>query len=272
MTKKLSKAEWDKVAEWWDAEAGNTGAWHQLHDIDPAIFQILGNVKNKKIIEIGCGNGYFAGLLAKRGAKVTAIDLSIKLLAFAIEREKTKPLGIKYLVRDAANLHGIESNSFDIAVANMSLMDIADAEGAIKEVSRTLKKSGRFIFSITHPVFRDFRPHWVIIKEDGKKYFARAISKYLTSAAEKHILWASGVKTTIYHRSVEAYFKYLRDANFLIGDFKEITTNKSVTKAKEEDRNVKFLRSKYQTLSEKKMKEFAGKEIPLFLVIGARKV
>ncbi|MDA2921837.1 class I SAM-dependent methyltransferase, partial [Patescibacteria group bacterium AH-259-L07] len=272
MAKKLPKAEWDKVAEWWDTEAGDAGVWHQQNDIDPVIFNILGSVKNKKIIEIGCGNGYFARLLAKRGADVTAIDLSSKLLTFAIAKEEHKPLGIKYLIRDAANLRDLKSKSFDIGISNMSLMDIADTESAIKEMSRVLKRGNRFIFSITHPVFCDSRQQWVIIKEGGKKYFARAINKYLSSTAEKHTLWASGVKSTQYHRSVETYLRYLRSANFLISDFKEIATKKPVAKANKEHGDVKFRRSKHETLREKKMKEFAGKEIPLFLIIGALKI
>ena len=269
--KKLPKAEWDTVAEWWDAEAGDAGAWHQQNDIDPVILKTLGDVKGKKVIEIGCGNGYFSRLLAKRGARVTAVDLSARLLAFAIKREGTKPLGIKYLARDAADLRGIKNRYFDVAIANMSLMDIADVEDTIKETSRVLKKGGRFIFSITHPVFCDFRQQWVIIRENGKKYFARAIGRYLSSTIEKHTLWASGVKATQYHRSVEAYFSFLRSADFLISDFKEITTKKPVMKAKKKHGDVKFRRSKYKTLQEKKIKEFAGKEIPLFLVIGSVK-
>jgi len=272
MTIKLPKSEWDKVAEEWNTEAGNTGIWHQRHDIDPVIFELLKNLKNKKIIEIGCGNGYFARLLAKKDIKVTAVDLSANLVAYAIEREKTEPLGIKYFVRDAANLYGIKSNSFDIAVANMSLMDITDAEKAIKEVSRVLKKNGKFVLSITHPIYCDFQQQWIIIKENGKKYFARAISKYLSSVTKKRTLLTSGIKITQYHRSIETYFKYLRNADLLISDFKEIATNKPVTKAKKEDKNVKFRRSKYLTLSEKKMKKFAGKEIPLFLIMVALKI
>ncbi len=268
MTKKLPKAEWDKVAEWWDIEAGDVGVWHQQNDIDPVIFKMLEDVKNKRVIEIGCGNGYFSRLLAKKEAQVTAIDLSGKLLEFAIAREKANPLGIKYLTRDAANLHSLKSKSFDIALANMSLMDIADAKGAIKEVSRVLKRGGRFIFSITHPAFCDSQQQWVIIREGGKKYFSRVIGKYLSSSADKYILWASGIKATKYHRSVETYFGYLRSANFFVNDFKEIATRKPVTKARKEHGDVKFNQFKYKTLREKKIKEFAGREIPLFLVIG----
>lgn len=272
MATKLRKAEWDRVAEWWESEAGNKGVWHQQHDIDPVILKTLGKVVGKKIIEIGCGNGYFARILTKKGALVTAIDLSKKLLDFAIAKERLKPFGIRYLVRDAANLHGIKSASFDIAVANMSLMDIADAKRAVKEISRVLKKNGYFIFSITHPAFGEFNQQWVIIKEGSRKFFARAVNKYLSSATEKKALWASRIKATHYHKSVETYLKYLRAADFFISDFREIATKKPVTKAKPKNGNVKFRRSKYKTLSEKRIKEVAVKEIPMFLVIGALKV
>ncbi len=272
MTIKQRKTEWDEAAEWWDREAGEKGIWHQQHDIDPVMFKILRNVNNKIILEIGCGNGYFARKLAKKGAKVLGVDLSKKFIAFAIEREKLKPLGIKYLVRDVANLRSLKSKSFDCAVANMCLMDIADMEGAIREVSRVLKKNGRFVFSITHPVFDNFRQQWTVIKDEGKKYFARAIYKYLSSGGESKILWASGVKTTVYHRPIETYFKYLRNSGFLIDEFREVATKKKVTKATEERGDIKLRRSKYTTLAEKKMKELAGKEIPLFLVVGALKI
>ncbi len=272
MAKKLPKAEWDKVAEWWESEVRDTGAWHQRNDIDPVIFKILRNIKNKRIIEIGCGNGYFSRLLARRKAKITAIDLSGKLLEFALAREKANPLGIRYLARDAANLRGLRSRSFDVALANMSLMDIADAKRAIKEASRVLKRGGHFVFSITHPAFSDFRQQWVIIQEGGRKYFARATGKYLSPSAEKHILWSSGVRATQYHRSIETYLEYLRSAGFSVREFKEIPTRKLVTKARKEHGDVRFRRSKYRTLQEKKIKEFATREIPFFLVMGSVKI
>lgn len=268
----LRKTEWDKVAEWWDHEAGEKGLWHQQHDIDPVMFKLIGNIKNKMILEIGCGNGYLARLLAKKGAKVTGTDFSKKLITFSIEREKLQPLGIKYFVRDAVNLHGLKNKSFNMVIANMCLMDIANAGGVVREVLRVLKKNGYFVFSITHPVFDDFRQQWTIIKDRGKKYFARAIYKYLSSAGESKILWGSGVKTTQYHRSLETYFKYLRNAGFMIDELKEIATKKKVTRATKEHGNVKFRRSKYTTLAEKKIKELAGREIPLFLAIKAMKI
>lgn len=271
MIKKITPTPWDKAADWWNSEAGDNGIWHQQYDIDPIVFEILGDVKNKKIIEIGCGNGYFARLLAGKGAKITAVDLSSKLLSFAEKKEKTNPLSIKYLLRDAADLREIKNESFDIAVANMSMMDIADTEKAIKEISRVLKENGCFIFSITHPVFCDYLQRWVMFEDGGKKYFAKATGIYLSSVIKKRILWTSQAEAPHYHHSVETWFGYLKNANFLVSDFREITTKKTVKKATEKDGDVEFRRSRYNTLAEKKIKEFAGKEIPYFLAIGAIK-
>lgn len=267
--KKPKNAEWDKAAEWWDKETGNTGTWHQQHDINPVIFKIIKKIKDKKILEIGCGNGYLARLFAKKDAKVTAIDISSKLIDLALAREKTKPLGINYLVCDAANLKGIKMRHFDVVIANMCLMDIADAKNAIKKASQALKRDGHFIFSVNHPVFCDRK--WIIIEENNKKYFARAVNKYLSSIIKKHIIFSSGAKGTGYHRSIETYIKYLRNANLIVNNYREIYTKMPILKNSKNDKGAKLDPFKYTIPSEKKMKEFAKKEIPMFLVIGAIK-
>ena len=275
MSKKLPKTEWDKIAEQWHREVGEKGVWHQENDIDPVVFELLGKVGGKKILEIGAGNGYFARLLAKREAKVVATDVAPRLISFAREEERNNPLGVKYLARDAANLCGIKSDSFDVVVANMCLMDIADAERAVKETARVLKRNGRFFFSITHP-FRNLHQHqhWTITKLKGKNYFARVIARYLSFSSGKFVFPIAGIKkieATQYHRSINTYFKHLKNAGFLVSDFREIATKKPVIKADKEDGNITLRPLKYSKIPEKKMKELASKEIPLFLVIGAIK-
>ena len=90
---KVSKyTEYDTFATSWNREVGNAGAWHQKYDIDPLLFKLLGNIKEKTILEIGCGNGYFARILARKGAKVSAFDISPKLIKFAKQNEKENTL------------------------------------------------------------------------------------------------------------------------------------------------------------------------------------
>ncbi|MEW6170841.1 MAG: class I SAM-dependent methyltransferase [Candidatus Omnitrophota bacterium] len=266
----MLKFEWDRMADYWNKDAGDTGVWHNYTDIDPVIFELLGNVKNKKILEIGCGNGYLSRLLAKQGVKVVGIDLSQKLLDYAIEKEKVRPLGIKYFQRNAANLTGIKNKTFDIAIANMCLMDVRNAEKAIKEISRVLKKNGKFIFSINHPVF--FYQKWIYAKRNGKKFFARAVLKYKTPCILKQTLWSTGIKVMGYRRPIEEYLKYLKKAGFVIDDFREIVSKKKLKKARKGHlREDKFKSSRYIDEMDKKLKKAVKTEIPDFLIIAAIK-
>lgn len=181
------------------------------------------------------------------------------------------PLGIRYLHRNAADLHGLKNKSFDIIVINMAIMDIADVDDAIKEAYRILKKDGQFIFSLMHPVFSDWHQQWTIIKEGKKRFLARAIAKYKSSFPIKIILWASGVKATHYHRSIETYFQYLFKAGFTVNKFKELTTKKKIKKAVKKDGDISLRSSCYKDLKDKKIKQITKKEIPRFLVVGAVK-
>jgi ubiquinone/menaquinone biosynthesis C-methylase UbiE len=213
------KSEWDDVAGKWNKMVGESGMWHQKHDIDPIIFKLLGSIKNKRIIEIGCGNGYLSRRLAKRGGKVTAIDLSSKFIKLAVGRERIKPLGVVYLVRDAAYLSGLKNNYFDIAVVDMSLMDIANVERAIKEIAKVLKPKGVFIFSITHPINSDW--DWTILKVKGKKRFGKFVYRYLRpfGGQVKFHIDSILMNLTQYHRPIGAYIAYLRGAGLWIDKF-----------------------------------------------------
>ncbi|MFH1551660.1 MAG: class I SAM-dependent methyltransferase [bacterium] len=270
MKKFILKAEWDKMANYWNKDAGDTGVWHNYTDIDPVILELIGNVKNKKILEIGCGNGYLSRLLAQKGAEVIGTDLSQKLLDYAKEKEEINPVGIKYFQRDAANLKGLKNNFFDIVIANMCLMDIKDADKAVEEANRVLKKNGRFVFSINHPVF--FRQAWVYARRNGKKFFARAILKYKTPCALKQTLWSTGIKVMGYRRPIEEYLKYLKNTGFVLNDFREIVSKKKLKKARKGQlQEDKFRSSRYLDKADRKLKKAAKTEIPDFLLIAAIK-
>lgn len=270
MNKFALKSEWDEAADFWNRDAGDSGVWHHRIDIDPVIFNLLGSIKNKKILEVGCGNGYLSRLLAKKGAKITGVDLSQKLLDYAIVKEEKNPLGIKYRKCNASDLKGIKNKSFDMVVNNMSLMDVKDTESAIKEASRVLKKNGKLVFSINHPVF--FHQKWAYIHRDGKNFFVRAILRYKTSEAFEQTLWATGVKVMGYRRPIEEYLKYLKNSNLILDDFKEIVSKKKLKKVRKGCyREDKFKPSRYIDEVDRKLKKIVKKEIPDFLIIAAIK-
>jgi ubiquinone/menaquinone biosynthesis C-methylase UbiE len=212
---------------WYDRRQGDTGdLWHRTL-IDPALFRLLGKLpRGSRVLDLGCGNGYIARRLASAGARVVGIDASSALVRAARCRERTAPLGVRYLEADAARIPGVPDESMDVVVANMSLMDIRDAGGAIAEVGRILRRGGRFVFSICHPCFDvDTRSGWEIVPRRGaRETVFRKVTAYRRPHADVY-RWelSEGVRATTvgYHRPLAWYLHHLRSAGLTVVDVEE---------------------------------------------------
>lgn len=117
------------------------------------MFRLIGNVKGHLVLDVACGEGYNTRTLAHKGAKVTGVDLSKKLIKHAKLQEAKDRLDIDYYFLDSADLSRFPTRRFDLVTCFMALMDIENCDGAIREIARVMKDEGRFIFSITHPCF-----------------------------------------------------------------------------------------------------------------------
>jgi 2-polyprenyl-3-methyl-5-hydroxy-6-metoxy-1,4-benzoquinol methylase len=149
---------------------------------------------------MACGEGYNTRILARKGANLTGIDISPKLIELAIQEEKRKSLGIKYLVMNAAHLTGLQDSCLDLVTCFMALQDIEAYGKAISEASRVLKPKGRFVFSIPHPCFEK-------ISLDGK--IVDAADSYL-GEIKYPIHWnmerlSIPFKTISFHRTLTDY-------------------------------------------------------------------
>ena len=163
-----------------------------------------------EILDLGCGNGYLARKFAKKGARITAVDSSPRMIRNAKAHDPKNVLQIRYLQSDASRLVGISNASFDLVFANMSLMDMANAKEVIREVSRVLKQGGRFVASICHPCFDNgSNSGWMMEKSIGEpaKVF-RQIRAYRGVSPEK-FPWRIGDRkfayTVGYHRQLSWY-------------------------------------------------------------------
>ena len=113
--------------------------------------KLLGNLKGKKILEIGCGGAQCGIAMAKQGAKVIGIDISKKQLEFAKELARKNKVNIKFYQGDIRSLKQIKSRSQDIVFSAYALLYVDNLNKCFKEVYRVLKKKGIFIFSLDHP-------------------------------------------------------------------------------------------------------------------------
>jgi 2-polyprenyl-3-methyl-5-hydroxy-6-metoxy-1,4-benzoquinol methylase len=90
--------------------------------------------------------------MAKRGAKVTGIDISPAQIHHALKHETEAPLGVTYLVLEASQVSGrFSPGSFDIITSCVALQDMPEPENVIRGAYALLKPGGRFVASITHP-------------------------------------------------------------------------------------------------------------------------
>ncbi|MDA3886121.1 MAG: class I SAM-dependent methyltransferase [Candidatus Delongbacteria bacterium] len=124
--------------------------WHK-ELLNQNILDCLGDIKGRKVLDAGCGEGYFSRIMAKKGAIVTGLEPS-NMIDFAIRYEKVDKLGIEYLKEDICSFTQ-RTEFYDAVIAINVFMDIPDFETALKICVESLKENGVLVFSILHPCF-----------------------------------------------------------------------------------------------------------------------
>lgn len=109
-------------------------------------FHLLGDVRGKSVLEFGCGSGENTVLLARRGAKVCALDISEALIRVAKKRLTVNGVsgGVKFCVASAYEIP-LPDESIDV-VFGMAILHHLELEPAAREVYRVLRKGGKAIF------------------------------------------------------------------------------------------------------------------------------
>jgi ubiquinone/menaquinone biosynthesis C-methylase UbiE len=143
---------WNANAETWTTLARAGYDIYRDYLNTPAFFAMLPPIDGLSGLDIGCGEGHNTRLLARRGARVTAIDIAEVFIDHAKQAEQQEPLGIDYRVASAVALPFADA-AFDFATAFMSLMDIPETDRALAEAYRILRPGGFLQYSITHPCF-----------------------------------------------------------------------------------------------------------------------
>jgi SAM-dependent methyltransferase len=150
---RLARQNWSQAADIWEdfVEGGKDFSRDLVHG--PALLRAIGDVRSLRVLDLGCGQGYFTRKLAARGAHVIGIDWSAGMIARATARETRQPQGIEYRVIDARRTgEAFAAGSFDLLVACMSFMDAPGLDRILRGANRVLKPDGRLVFSIVHPV------------------------------------------------------------------------------------------------------------------------
>ncbi len=213
--------------------------------IDPVFWKTLDNVKGKKVLDAGCGNGYFTRKLAKKGAKVHGVDFSHKFIEYCTKREEKKQLGCKYLQASLTDLTFFENESFDLIISNIVMVDVQDYQKAFFELNRILKKNGRFVWSNLHPVFGRlgamlYRLPLDTARNDDRPFYL--VDRYFDSGGTL-ISWGNFKPLWQFHRTLSEYSHALKEAGFAIREI--IEPKPDLELIKENPRTLAFSSSRF---------------------------
>lgn len=120
--------------------------------------QLLGNVKDKDVLEIGCGGGQNAIVLAKWGARSVGLDISEKQIGHARKLARKEEVKVPFHVGNMEDLGIFKAESFDIALSSFAIEYADHLPTTFQEVFRVLRKTGLFVFAVVHPMIGRGRP------------------------------------------------------------------------------------------------------------------
>jgi ubiquinone/menaquinone biosynthesis C-methylase UbiE len=209
---------WDLSAELIAAYCSKYGDINKEVLLTPVILEILGRVADKNILDAGCGEGFLSRLMAERGAFVTAVDYSAKLLEIARKRTADN-LQIEYLHANLEHLDMLNDDTFDIVVSCVVIQDVPDYQAAVKEMYRVLQPGGTCILAMTHPCFSS-DGGWVKDSK-GKKLYWKIDNYFYERGFEISLTPNSDNNPIGFHRTLTSYFRTIVGTGFMIEDMME---------------------------------------------------
>lgn len=108
------------------------------------VLDLAGELAGRRVLDVGCGDGVLACVMAARGAEVFGIDADPAMLAAARKRAADAGLRVTFLDGRLEHLP-FADQAFDLVVAVTVLCFVGDAAGGIRELSRVLKPGGRLV-------------------------------------------------------------------------------------------------------------------------------
>ena len=205
---------WERSAEAWIADMGETGDFSRQHVLDEPMRRRAAAAGPGRALDIGCGEGRFCRMMAEARMLTTGLEPVEKLRAAAQERHP----GGTY-VDGTAEALPFADDSFDLVVSYLTLIDIEDLDRAYAEMVRVLVPGGRLLlanlssFATALPKDRD--DGWLTQSEEH----VFACDDYHDPRA----FWIGwrGIRVRNFHRPMQAYMAPLLAAGMKLTQFEE---------------------------------------------------
>jgi ubiquinone/menaquinone biosynthesis C-methylase UbiE len=211
----------------------------------PALRAMLPDVRGRRVVDLGCGFGWFCRWAAQQGAaQVLGLDVSEKMLARA--QAFPPQAAISYVRADLERLELPEA-VFDLAYSSLAFHYVEDIGRLLATIYRGLVPGGHLVFSTEHPVYMaPTNPGWMVDAHGRKTW---PVDRYLVEGPRTTDWLAKGVVK--HHRTMGTTLNALIGAGFTIAHVEE------------------FCPSAEQIAADPALAE--ERERPMFLLVSARR-
>ena len=180
------------------------GEWYELK-------KILPRFEGKKVRDLGCGYGWHCKYAAEHGADfVLGTDISHKMLEVAGQRNSDQRIEYRHAAIEDLDF---EEGAFDIVLSSLAFHYVRDFGTLVKRIALWLKKDGKFVFSVEHPVFTSYGTQDWYYDENGNILHFPVDNYYYEGKREAVFL---GEKVIKYHRTLTTYLNTLLQNGFIL--------------------------------------------------------
>ena len=181
----------------------------------PAMQALLPAMRGLRVVDLGCGFGWFCRWARERGAAhVLGLDISERMLERA--RESGDGLGISYERADLERLE-LPAAAFDLAYSSLAFHYIEDAARLYAMLHRAVKPGGDLVFSIEHPIYMaPTTPGWSVDAQGRRTW---PVDRYLVEGPRSTDWFAKGVVK--HHRTMGTTLNLLMRAGFTLRHVEE---------------------------------------------------
>jgi len=181
----------------------------------PALRALLPPLAGARVVDLGCGFGWFCRWAAEQGAaQVLGLDVSRNMLARAVEA--TPSPAVSYRIADLDQL-ALPAGAFDVAYSSLAFHYVADIRPLFRTIHDALAPGGHLVFSTEHPIYMaPTSPEWTT-SADGRSVWP--LDGYLNEGARRTNWLAEGVLK--YHRTLGTTLSTLIASGFVLTHVEE---------------------------------------------------
>lgn len=192
----------------------------------PIIYELMGDLQNKSILDLGCGDAAFGKELLNKGARFyTGIEGSEQIVKAAI-LNLTSDNGT--IFQETMESYSYPTNEYDLVTSRFAIHYISTINLLFQNVHNTLKDRGKFVFSVQHPLTTSS----FVSKQTGDRRGNWVVDDYFLEGERKEP-WIDQIVVK-YHRTIETYYRALTDTGFTITDLREGTPKREHFSSDEE--------------------------------------